>query len=123
MNDAQCIKDSLAELGYEFEEHEQAQQLYGYEGALRQQKAHIIVRRKHVGAAANDVGFLKLPNGGFQLIISEYDRDVNGEVFMHKIKQVYGSHMIAKVARKKGYRIKSKEVDQDGRMKIKIRCG
>ena len=89
LKDGECIKSTLRELGYEYEEHQSAKSLYGYHGDKRSQKAHIIVRRKHVGSYANDVGFLRR-NGKYEMIISEYDRKSGkqSENFMKQILQM-----------------------------------
>lgn len=56
------------------EVHETPQNLYGYHGDMRQEKAHIIIRRKYVGGASNDIGFVRNPDGTYSSIVSEYDR-------------------------------------------------
>ncbi len=69
------LLQALRAMGYEHVEvHEQAQPLYGYQGDRRPEVAEVIIRREYVGAAANDIGFKRQPNGEFQAIISEYDR-------------------------------------------------
>lgn len=120
MSDAECIKIALKELGYVFEEHTEAQPLVGFQGDRRQQKAHIIVRREHVGTASNDVGFLRKEDGSYMLIISDYDkRNVN---FTQKIKPLYAKAKVKKQAVKMGYRVQS-EVSEKGKIKIKVSQG
>lgn len=122
INDPDCLKDALKEMGYVFEEHEIAQKLHGYQGDQREQLGHIIVRRKHVGAASNDVGFLKKPNGKYDLVISDYDTRVHGTKFKEDLKQLYGKHKLVKQVKKMGYSIKSQKVDEQGRIKIRVRA-
>jgi len=122
-NDPACIKQSLKELGYIFEEHSVAQRLYGYQGDLRQQVANIIVRRAHVGPAANDVGFHKTKDGKYELLISEFDRRKGSTSecnFLHKLKQLYTKHKMVKKLKNMGKTITSIKV-KDGRIKIKAR--
>jgi hypothetical protein len=38
------------------EVHDEAVPLYGYQGDVRAQTAHIVIRRQHVGTAANGDG-------------------------------------------------------------------
>jgi len=124
MTDPDAIKAALEEMGYVFEEHKGAQHLHGYGGDKRQQKAHIIVRRQHVGAAANDVGFLKKADGSYELIISAYDRSGSkkqAQDFMHKIKQVYGKHLTLKQAKRLGLKMVSQKKTADNKVKIKLR--
>lgn len=122
MTDADCIKLALNELGYtSIEEHEVAQPLVGYGGDTRQQKANLIIRRKNIGSVSNDIGFVKTADGKYQMIISEYDaRASHGKKFTEQLKQLYSSHKVTKQVKKMGYRVKSKTVDADGRIKIKV---
>lgn len=121
-NDAECIKASLKELGYECEEHAEAQNLTGYEGSRRVQRAHIIVKRQQVGAAANDVGFRRKSNGQYELIISDFDRRQGSKTatnFLVSLKQVYAKHKVVKQLKKMGITITSVKKTADGRIKIK----
>lgn len=79
--DQKCLVEALMALGVKkehIESHEKAQALYGFQNDRRDQKAEIIIRRKHVGGAANDVGFARQADGTFKLISSEYDRRNHG---------------------------------------------
>ena len=109
-SDPSCIKAALKDLGYVFEEHKTAQQLYGYAGDLREQVAHIIIRRKYVGSAANDVGFVRKANGNYELIISEFDRrkgSLSAKNFLESMKQMYGKHKALKQLKKMGTTVTS----------------
>jgi len=122
-NDPGCIKASLKELGYEYEEHTEAKGLVGYEGRVRKQKANIIVRKKYVGSAANDVGFKRKPNGEYELIISEYDSRKGSKSatnFLEELKQIYAKHKNLKQLKKLGTTISSVKKTTDGRIKIKV---
>ncbi len=121
-NDPECIKASLKELGYEYEEHVEAKNLTGYEGSLRKQQAHIIVRRKHVGAAANDIGFRRKSNGKFELIISDFDKrrkSKSATDFLQNLKQIYAKHKTVKQLKRMGKTVTSIKKTQDGRIKIR----
>lgn len=118
--DPECIKASLKELGYTFEDHKTEQNLHGYAGDIRQQTANIIVRRRHVGSAANDVGFKRKVNGKYELIISEYDRGgQTGTNFMQRMRQLYSKHKMLKQLKKMGKTVTSVKTMKDGRIKIK----
>lgn len=119
-SDPECIKASLKELGYTFEDHKTEQALQGYQGDRRVQTANIIVRRRHVGAAANDVGFKRKANGKYELIISDYDRrGKTGTNFLQKMKQLYAKHKTLKQLKKMGKTVTSIKTTEDGRIKIK----
>lgn len=83
-------KDELiASLEEEFgqgnvEFHEKGADLFGYQGDNRSKVSEkssdyappceIIVRKKHVGSAANDIGFKFQPDGSIKGYVSDYDR-------------------------------------------------
>ena len=74
--DRQALMDALVAVGFtraQIELHDEAIPLYGHRGDQRPQKAHVIIRRQHVGPAANDVGWERLPDGTYRAWISEYD--------------------------------------------------
>jgi len=54
--------------------HKEAIHLHGYTGDKRQQTAEIVIPRRFVGGAANDIGFKLQEDGTYEAIISEYDR-------------------------------------------------
>lgn len=119
-SDPECIKAALKEMGYVYEEHKTSQNLRGYTGDTRKQTAHIIVRRKHVGTAANDVGFNKTSSGKYELIISEFDRQgKTGTNFMERMRQLYAKHKTVKQLKRMGKTITSIKQGADGKIKIK----
>ena len=74
--DQQALIEALVAVGFErshIEVHAETAALYGYQGDERPQRAHIVIRREHVGTAANDVGWERMPDGTFRAWISEYD--------------------------------------------------
>lgn len=122
MEDGEAIKSALDEMGYVYEEHQEAQNLYGYAGDKRKQKAHIIVRRQHVGSAANDVGFVRKADGKYEMIISEFDRNQGhkqGQDFMKNMKKIYAKHNVLITSRREGLILQSQKTAGG---KIKIRC-
>ena len=70
-----ALVKALADVGFaRVEVHETGQPLYGFQGDVRPEKAEVIVRRKYLGAASNDIGFKQQKDGQFEAIISAYDR-------------------------------------------------
>ena len=110
-NDEQCLVKALAEndvIQYtNVEVHETPQNLVGYHGDMRQQKAHIIVRRKDIGGASNDIGFLKGENGKFTAIISDFDKNKHNAQYMTGLKRSYAAARMHKEARRQGLKLKS----------------
>jgi len=119
--DADAIKEALTELGFPYEEHKIATGLYGYAGDRRSQVANIIVRKKNIGSASNDIGFHKKADGKYELIISEYDKRIRkGQIFTKKFKQVYASKQTQRQLRKKGYKLKKQKVEKDGTIELRF---
>jgi hypothetical protein len=100
--------------------HQEAKSLYGYQGDRREQQAHIIIRRQHVGPAANDIGFQRHSDGAYRAWISEYDRNHNGynDSWLGRLKQAYGVERAK--AEAKGYRV-TEEKQGDGRIRLVCR--
>jgi len=101
MTDQECLLAALADLGFDstrVEVHTEPVALVGYVGDARSQAAHIIIRRQHVGAASNDLGFRATPTG-YQLIVSDYDRRAYGQEWLTRLHARYEAHSTAKQAR------------------------
>lgn len=122
MDDGDCIVKALKELGYPCTVHAEPKNLHGFQGDKREQKAHIIVDKGHVGVAANDVGFLKKANGKYEMIISAYDKSArHADNFLKKLPRNYAAHKVIKTAATMGIRVTSK-VEQDGEIHIHARA-
>ena len=76
LTDLKCVAKALERLGFKgkLEMHDKPQNLFGYHGDKRKQKAHLIIRRKYVGDSSNDIGFEKQSNGMIAAHISEFDQ-------------------------------------------------
>ena len=115
---------ALERLGFQgkLEVHQEAKALYGYQGDRREQQAHIIIRRQHVGLAANDIGFQQYSDGLYRAHISDFDRKENGynDSWLGKLKQSYGVEKAKAEAKKKGYRV-TEEKQGDGRIRLVCR--
>jgi hypothetical protein len=122
LRDAGLLTVALAELGYQdVEVHDDPQALYGYRGDARPQRAEIIVRRKHVGRASNDIGFARQPDGTFEAIISEYDRNQHGQQWLARLAQAYGHAAALKYAEDHGYDVQADVAERDGTRRITLR--
>jgi hypothetical protein len=94
--------------------HPEGGEMFGYEGKNRSlvgskspdfaPPCHLIVRRKHLGTAANDIGYRRMPNGGYLAYISDYDRN---QTFSEKkqagVTQEYTLLVSEKALRAKNY--------------------
>ena len=125
MTDTACLVAALGRLGFgpdKLEVNPEAQALYGYHGDKRDQQAHIIIRRQHVGFAANDLGFERQADGNYRVWVSEFDQAENGysAAWMGKLKQAYGVEKARTEAKKRGYRVSEQKLD-DGRVRLMMR--
>jgi hypothetical protein len=122
--DEGCLVAALSRLGFKgkMEVYREAQSLNGYQGDARAQKAHIIIRRQHVGPAANDLGFERQPDGKYRVWVSDYDRKYNkyDDAWMGRLKQAYGVEKARAEAKKKGYLVSEQKLD-DGRIRLVMR--
>ena len=96
--DPLALVAALVECGFEvaqIEVHPEAMPLFGYQGDQRDQQAHIVIRRQHVGTAANDVGWERQPDGTYRAWISEYDgRHRFDQAMQNRIEQEYAYHVV-----------------------------
>lgn len=101
MTDQECLLAALSDLGFDaskVEVHESPVNLVGYADDTRVQAAHIVIRRKHVGAASNDVGFLASPTG-YQAFVSGFDQSRYGAGWLAELNDRYRTHWSAKQER------------------------
>lgn len=98
-NDRETLLQALAECGYGVVEEGEALSLYGYQGDRRPETAQIVVRRKFIGSASNDLGFQKT-DAGYVPVISEYDqRYMMQGKFLTALKTNYNLKSTEKLAR------------------------
>ncbi len=113
--DQQALIDALLAAGFDrsqVEIHEQAVTLYGYRGDERPQRAHIVIRRQHVGTGANDVGWQRMADGTFRAWISAYDgRHRFDQQMQGCIKQEYAYHAVARQQRTLGRTVQRRELE------------
>jgi hypothetical protein len=98
--DRRLLLGALADLGYADVEEGEALPLYGYLGDRRPETAAIVVRRRHLGSASNDLGFVQTPQG-YVPILSEYDlRTLLGGQFLVKLRTAYSERVVEEVRRR-----------------------
>jgi Protein of unknown function (DUF1257) len=91
---------ALADLGFAEVEEGNALALYGYEGSRRDETAELVVRRRHVGRASNDLGFRRTAEG-FVPVISEYDqRTLLGGRFLVRLRTAYGERAVEAITQR-----------------------
>jgi hypothetical protein len=105
--DESCLVQALMRVGgwtvEQIELHVEPTNLYGYHGDRRADLANVIVRRKFIGAASNDIGFLKQADGTYNVIISEFDRHKFTEGWETRLTDAYNEERVIKECRLMGY--------------------
>jgi len=97
--DRECLLKALAECGYGTVEEGESLSLYGYQGDRRPETAQIVVRRKFIGSASNDLGFQKT-DAGYVAVISEYDQQyMMQSKFLTALRTNYNLKSAEKLAR------------------------
>ena len=98
--DRRLLLAALADLGYTEVEEGEALPLYGYQGDRRPETAEIVVRRRHLGSASNDLGFARTA-AGYVPIVSEYDQRVlHGGQLLVKLRTAYSERVVEEVRRR-----------------------
>jgi Protein of unknown function (DUF1257) len=123
LNDERYLVEALRELGYQPEVCPEGKPLVGYLGDARAERAQIVIPRRQLDAASNDIGFARDESGVYQAIVSEYDRGIGfDDAWLGRITQIYKEGQTMAVARAKGYVFKGKEVIETAQgKKIQLR--
>lgn len=110
------------------EVHDDGASLVGYTGDNRSTLSksnpnyappcHLIIRRKHVGGASNDIGYQRTEDGKYVSYISDYDKGSNfSAAKQNKVLQEYTAKVTEKQLKSQGYAMK-REVQKDGTIKL-----
>jgi hypothetical protein len=122
ITDKAALVQALADVGYKLvEAHDTPQHLYGYGGDRRAQTAEVIVRRKYVGKASNDIGFRRTDDGSFEAIISLFDRLKHSRGWLRRLTQRYAYHVARAKLQEQGFDLVSEETAKDGRIRLVLR--
>lgn len=119
--DKKLLLKALAQLGYtDVEVHDgEGANLIGYHGDTRADKANVIVRRKYIGTASNDIGFRKTAKG-YVPIVSEYDRGyARGGHFLPDVRTKYNELTAREVAKQLGGVVHKSE--KSGKITLTVR--
>lgn len=111
--------------GYAFqrnqiEDHNEATNLYGYQSDRRDQKAHVIIRRQHVGKCSNDLGFVKGENGNYNAVISDYDSGFYNKRWLGKLTTYYNVEKSKMELDAKGIAY-TETIDTKGRIQLRAK--
>ena len=113
---------ALADVGFnDVELHEKPQTLVGFEGLDREQRAEIIIRRRHLGGASNDLGFSRNSDGRFTAIVSDFDRARFGGAWLMKLTQRYAYHVTREKLTEQGFDLVEEKVDEQETIRLTLR--
>ena len=102
------------------EVHDTPQNLYDYRNTIRPQKANIIIRRQHVGAMSNDMGFIKQEDGTYKAIIDQFSQGIGyGASWLNKLQQTYNLKVVEKVFKKQNKKFTQQKL-KDGTIKLSV---
>ena len=123
LKDERYLIEALRELGFEPEVYAECKPLFGYMGDERAERAQIIIRRRQLDSASNDIGFARDSSGIYQAIISEYDGSIGfNDAWLGRLAQTYKERQTMAVAKAKGYVFKGREIiDTPQGKKIQLR--
>lgn len=122
LKDEETILETLAEFGYDsarVEVHEKPVALQGYQGDERVQRANIVIRRRVVGNASNDIGFEKQEDGSYKVWVSDFDKSkgLGAKIASMQFFQTYAKNRVLKWAKQQ----KATTAWQKEKQKVKIR--
>lgn len=120
--DSALLVECLQEMGIkQVDVHKTAQPLIGYHGDKRAETAEIIIPRKVVGRASNDIGFKLGANGSYTAIISEYDSATGYDAkWQAKLKATYAERGIIQKAKQKGCTFAGKKILPSGKIQLQF---
>lgn len=128
---------ALQTLGFEedqIEVYDTPRKLSGYDH--RNHKAEVIIRKRHLGNAWNDIGFQKREDGTFEALISDpnmnnstasrnkYTKGIKsfGEDWMKLLLHAYAAATVKRVADDYDYVYEEEYLD-DGRIEVNVQLG
>lgn len=120
-NDENILVQSLKDIGYETEVHEDAVSINGYGSAKNVASAHVVVRKKQFGGFG-DVGFERTKKG-FVMHADDYDAGSHGNRFgLGKLNKKYVENKLRKyVGTTSSINIFSRNENEKGQVEIQLR--
>jgi hypothetical protein len=111
LSEERYLIEALQDLGYAPEVCREGVTLFGYMGDERPERAQIVIRRRQLDSASNDIGFARDANGIYGALISEYDRNIEfNNAWLGHVAQAYKERQTMAVAKAKGYVFKGRHV-------------
>ena len=105
--DIEAVIRALCDMGWkrsQIESHAERVNLYGYQNDVREQKAHVVIRRQNVGGASNDLGFERRWDGTWIAHISDYDRAKYNANWQQRLLSRWAIQRTGLEAERRGYK-------------------
>lgn len=122
-NDQAMIVESLKEMGFVPQVHEEAVQIRTYY-ASQERKANIVIPKEQFNGMA-DAGFERTSDGSYVFHVDDYDWGKNNrlaKIDLKKIKHNYTKVKIKKhVSQTTDYTLIGEEIEEDGSTKLRLR--
>ena len=117
------LVEALEQMGYKPEVHKNGAALCGYRGDERPERAHIIIRRRQLDSASNDIGFVRDTSGQYRAVVSDYDRGIGFDrAWLGRVSQAYKERQTMAVAKARGYVFQGRSViDTPQGAKVQLR--
>jgi len=117
------LVEALEQMGYKPEVYRNGAALYGYLGDERPEQAHVIIRRRQLDSASNDIGFVRDTSGQYRAVVSDYDRGIGfDQAWLGRVSQAYKERQTMAVAKARGYVFQGRSViDTPQGAKVQLR--
>jgi len=117
------LVEALEQMGYKPEVYRDGAALYGYLGDERPEQAHVIIRRRQLNSASNDIGFVRDASGQYRAVVSDYDRGIGfDQAWLGRVSQAYKERQTMAVAKARGYVFQGRSViDTPQGAKVQLR--
>jgi len=117
------LVEALEQMGYKPEVYRDGAALYGYLGDERPEQAHVIIRRRQLNSASNDIGFVRDTSGQYRAVVSDYDRGIGfDQAWLGRVSQAYKERQTMAVAKARGYVFQGRSViDTPQGAKVQLR--
>lgn len=93
--------------------------LHDFLGKKRTQTSDIIISRKELSSASNDIGLRRTSNGSYEMLISEFDeRQAKTKDFLANLAYRYSFLKVKKELALSGFKIAEEKILQDNSIQI-----
>lgn len=115
--DGEIIKQALTQMGFSYKVGKNLP-LYDFLGQ-RTQTSDIIISRKELSSASNDIGLRRTSNGSYEVLISEFDeRQAKTKDFLANLVYRYSFLKVKKELALSGFKIAEEKILQDNSIQI-----